>query len=946
MVRLKSNRWYSNENQRRLGRRVESDTSGRRRLISLIFLLALVILLMQKASDPRNVRNAFEALGVPLDRKPIASTKVDSDPGIEPLRSGERPVGERQSPVVSAGDQALWRATCDDLITRQLGGLTSEQTAALAEYWFNQGESPSDSRPPLDAWFESGREMVAQLQMKMEQSTEQHEDWLRNLQRFQEQWNLLDRAYRQSADGELPAATFRRELDPVFQHLVTQRLDQVLLQSLRDGSPWSGVERVVFWRLLQRGIAEELSDPAEIPLIPARQLDRSSSRYRGDWIRFQGSVRRVDRIQRSHPILNHGHYWVMWLRGADGSSQPVAVYSAHQLAEQLRSEVDQGRFPDVEIVGLVGKRLAYASQDGVQIAPTLFAGSIVQFAPERLAVERPGTAWLAWQIGTAGVAAVAISLLLLFPAWQRLRKTPVSKRLSRSGGLGIGLLVATAWQVSPTQAEQLTPPWSEQKSLPATPERIVEMRLAESFTEQELRNLVEFQTHLRAPVPAEIVKVMHSLEQVGWLRLWLSGQPMRVGDALQLVPIDIQAWAHSVQSFRLSEEQSEWFSVQPQSSISLLEIRATNTIPLEGTNGAPPPVESASSPGGSGQPLQVFCLRIPQQWSGQPALQQPVRIRGFALRVLNSEAMPEQTPEQSTICIFTDGPGWVFPQETSTEIDSLVPQISDRWYRLAKSGWDLSWLDLLAEQNQKPLAPEETLPLINLLRLGLNQANALETDSIEPIEVLRSPIENIAAPIDWKVRLVTGTLVQLDGQQNPQLKLLWREQQSSDKATVGYYQFDGFVKLPGHRINYLTADQRQNILFEGEYPITVLIHEDSPLVDRSFLQDRSGLTGGTSWEIGRTARVSGRFFRMWSYRSQRLSGRSGDERQVAPLLIASSIRPASPDPVARSPVGWFGYALTGGVTLIMIGILLLAFSDASRKRRGRKSSAVDPINQP
>ena len=72
MVRLRRDRWYTADGQKRSRSRVKQQGLGGRRLISLCFLLGLVVLLMQRSADPKYISNAFRALGVPLeDSSPV-----------------------------------------------------------------------------------------------------------------------------------------------------------------------------------------------------------------------------------------------------------------------------------------------------------------------------------------------------------------------------------------------------------------------------------------------------------------------------------------------------------------------------------------------------------------------------------------------------------------------------------------------------------------------------------------------------------------------------------------------------------------------------------------------------------------------------------------------------------------------------------------------------------
>jgi hypothetical protein len=89
-------------------------------------------------------------------------------------------------------------------------------------------------------------------------------------------------------------------------------------------------------------------------------------------------------------------------------------------------------------------------------------------------------------------------------------------------------------------------------------------------------------------------------------------------------------------------------------------------------------------------------------------------------------------------------------------------------------------------------------------------------------------------------------------------------------------------------------------------------------------------SGQTTWKIGRTVRVTGRFFRLWSYHSQRLSTQQQAIRQVAPLVVASSLEVDRPTPRQLGTVGWFGYAMAAAIILVLVGILVSVFNQTFR----------------
>ncbi|RMF36963.1 MAG: hypothetical protein D6753_18410, partial [Planctomycetota bacterium] len=171
MVRLRKDRWYSAEGQRQVRRRVQTQVAGTRRVVSMVFLLALVLVLMQRARDPRYISDFFAALGVPLEQTP---TGVEEGPGknLTPVPATPENVApnlprDATGPSLGAGGfsvglteggqgavaappvgNAAWRSTCRDLVARALRQATDEQVRCMAWMYF---QVPADAQPAAAA---------------------------------------------------------------------------------------------------------------------------------------------------------------------------------------------------------------------------------------------------------------------------------------------------------------------------------------------------------------------------------------------------------------------------------------------------------------------------------------------------------------------------------------------------------------------------------------------------------------------------------------------------------------------------------------------------------------------------------------------------------------------------------------------------------------------------
>jgi len=922
MVRLKKNRWYSAENQHRLGRQVATSSGGMRRLVALIFLLALVLLVMQRVSDPGVVRRAFQAIGVPLDREVLATSQQN-------LNSTQNQAPIDSMPVEhDSGVDSLWLATCNDLVPRILKSASPVMIEALARYSFStsgetipesaaglprKDESPSEiSVEALAAELASFSEVsqnvleIASSSLSSTQGPSKLEpvdarvgwmatppdniQWKDLLNRFSEEWaallNEIEQYYsdspQESRATELPSHEFRTA--------VTSFLDDRMVHGLRDAAPWRPKETLAFWRMLQRGGNYECPCDKDPPLISTQQLEADFPQLKAGWVRFRGTVRRVDFVKRAYPAFQLDNYRVLWLQGADGSSQPVAVYTTFSSAKQLEDAVAGLVFPEVEVIGLVGKRLAYASPTGLQIAPTLFAGSLLRYAPDTIPTTTPDNSAIATQALTAGLVAMLISLLFVIPAWIQFRSTARTGQ-RRFGSripawLGLTLLLPQA-----SIADQVEPPWATQNQSIDTLEPVARQRLNDAIGLDRINELEKALESNQPVASSSLLRVLYALDQIGWNRLWALSREFEIGDEYRLRPMELSGWVVELQPLRLDSEQQEWFSIKPQEAVYRVTLEALS----------------------SGDRLpNIVCMNVPKFWLENPDLRQPALIRGFALeRVLDdAEGSGKRV---APICEFAGAPSWISLKDAPESFLQARPALPQHLQELAEVEWDLYWLELLRDQNEKSLSASERAPFLKLLQVASQGKLPSYSEPKTPLEVMRRAQELMGCNVDWQVRLVSGSRVETGP---------WE-----GGASQAYYQFDGFVKIPGQKVEYIPAAGKDRLVFDGEFPVTVVSAVESEFVPLERLA-----AGELSWKIGRHARVQGKFYRMWSYRSERLESKDGQGRQLSPLVVGVTIEPAIATPLPDSPIGWFGTALCIGVVLILTGIIISVYRDTFRSR--------------
>lgn len=1018
MVRLRSNRWYAADGQRSRQRVAAAHSSGTRRVISLCILLALVILLMQRASDPRHVRNAFQSLGVPLD--PVAP--VDAKPTVN---SAERLAGAQAAsgsselasspPGANGPATGTWQATCADVIPRILESLTVTQQRDLAEFWFGRSptQSSKDSLPQsafsesLDAatrdskadgsidgkadddsaakrkyatseWAEQGSVVIESLAQQTRQSSlssDDKQEWLTQLQEFASQWQMLCTT---AASEELPAA-----VSSELQHALTAVLDQRLLDDLRDAAPWTQSESLAFWRLLQRttalrtsGTTPTVATPAETPpnaaiqpatavapLVSMLQLDGEARSLRGQLVRFRGGVRRVERVERTYaPLHMQAGYWVLWLRGEDDAPQPVAVYTTDPQAAQLVAQIDDrdADYPQVEVRGIFAKRVAYASPAGLQVGPALFASQLIPLRSAAPPLAEVTPQELVSQFRLAVVVACLLAAVIVLPILWRNRRQQKAHRAGVGGGKGWWLLLLSgpvwpglvASQASPASAAPpaidvptalLAPPWTTVKTEP-----LQEFLQAAGVMPLSPVTADEVRASLRdrsSRFPDALLKAIYAIRRVGWTDSLQTLEPIELGGGLALQGRAMAGWVRAANPVPLDETQRGWFQTGDQAQLYQLELQMLVADPSneagldEVSGGDNEPVDAPAS-----ELLTIYSERVPQMWLSTAQLRQPSQFKTLAL-------IDSAVPGQPALCALAAVPEWILPANLpAAELaDRLAPPLAPYLMQLGQLGWDLSYLDTIQQRSQQALSRGEAPGFYSMLRLsqvaagtavgasdGSNgpQTQTEDAAAAQAMALLANARQSVGKPLQWRVRIVTGTVVRVTSPDD--------QRQLGGQA---YIQYDGFVDIGNHRIRFQPtempaagaqptqpqgASQATSPLeFSGEYPVTIV----APWGDAWELGE-SPSAGQESWSVGQYAIVQGRFYRLWSYQSELVKSHSSQARQIAPLVVASHLWPSAP-PKRNVPVnvGWFGWAMSAAMILILAAILW----SATHKKRSLPS---------
>ena len=413
----------------------------RMRLFALLAALILVLLVAERARDPRSWQwffaldqgsapekidnrlrpGARSTAGQSIDTVVIAASDSTRDEASDP---DDRPAGASNAESAAAFDrqqaEAVARAWSHGLDALWDALSTQERTLLFRMLQFAQDEQlwPLEERATADA-------LVVRLR---ERWTVYHAGALESLgdldEEEQRHWNLVlarinDRFGDQCLSPLETLSAGKVVLPPERNQLaeVLTDLRALCLARVKDDTPFMQPEdnqiwHQLFWELKRTG-ADELAARSKGEIAYA-QLYRQPGSYRGEVVSVRGAARRAYRVRAANNPLGIEHYYVFWLQPFESADTPLVVY-AIELPPGFPAVKDRDREgmtqlnEEITLQGLLFKRGAYAGQQGTYNAPLLLARA-PQWKPDALALQdaEPEGMRILWQTGLLALAVAVV----------------------------------------------------------------------------------------------------------------------------------------------------------------------------------------------------------------------------------------------------------------------------------------------------------------------------------------------------------------------------------------------------------------------------------------------------------------------------------------------------------------------------------------------------------
>lgn len=715
--------------------------------------------------------------------------------------------------------------------------------------------------------------------------------------------------------------------EPGNAPILALAIQQNLIAAMKDGTVWRAADGLgLMATLAMHDVAGKRFldlNSARPPAVPAGVLPllQQPDVYLGQTVVASGEVVQIEQVQASKNPFAISAYWNLWLLPHDASNRPWLVI-VPDLPRELMSLINnpiseqaltpavrdadsikqswsvKSPRPQVEVDGEFLKRLSYRSAAGAELTPVVaghvatihangnpvVAAAIGLSEPDEARGSKPTDAppllWIV--IGSVGAGLlIAIGVMWRTAALNRQMR---ARRNRHPVKLGVRWMIVCA-----TTATLAATPAAAQSMLDLLPGYDVQ-RMHE-LTRQAQPTLGSPQINIDEL--AKIVFRVNRLSQTAMQsRLTQSASPPNAADA---VAIDGEIIA--TQPLTVGTELQEY-----------LELTQIEMIRLADE---------------AGVPHVLFSIRLPDEAAaGDRVSALAVRVRAAASQ---SPANPTQdAPEDASADIIIDVAGrlnWT-PAHPQSPAEAV----------LAQSGVDLSRLADIDRLDRQPLSDADSPLFYPMIGAAALKGDPAEPDpqladavrtmrestlAVSPVDLLQNPREFTGDWIGLDVETVRITRIAVESPQR-------RREIGADF----YYEIDAIGDL-GNVSLKIEVPGGEPVMMEHRYPVTI-VTANLP----SFLHPNVGDEEQLVVTRNVPIRVSGFFYRLWSYESDLMKSHGG--KQFAPLIIAGVIedrRPDSSDPLGVQAIGSIA---AFGVIAAILGVILFGVVTRRGDRRARQ----------
>ncbi len=399
----------------------------------MVFSLMLVIMLMIEARKAENWEWIWAMTRTPLPsetsseeidtRLPYESERASDPPGTVYASSQTTPAVPSTAELIGQADNFDDAEEARERIRRDawremLKQLDRDDTRVVSRVLRHSRGGPPLTVDDRKIWSGLQSDMDEQWQQYLTKANdavliagddlpaEQRTTLLNTLRDLEVEWStLLNRALRAALEDR-PWTELEREALAKLQ----ATLDDLALAEVRDDMVARPQERTAWFRCFEKlqALSDTQLQSQSVGEVGFVQLFRQTNEYRGKLVKVSGTAEWAYQVIAPNNDLGIEHYYIFWVRPADGSDSPIVAYALDLPAGFPNVGNDRTKLSErVSFTGFFFKRWAYGAQDGIRTAPQVLA-NVPEWhpEPELLSRKRPS-------LSVIGIVMLAIALLAI-----------------------------------------------------------------------------------------------------------------------------------------------------------------------------------------------------------------------------------------------------------------------------------------------------------------------------------------------------------------------------------------------------------------------------------------------------------------------------------------------------------------------------------------------------
>ncbi len=397
-MRFRSSKELAEQGQRQ--RKVPPNYFSRRvqyKLLGLVILLMLIVLAIEKSSDPKNF--SFFGTNESTPTSPQANSQEASEQ--QPVKYPRLArYGSSDTSGLSQTDQDVHQ-TYLDLWSVIFKRLTHNQKKLVVDTLRKAQQETVLDDEHKTTWWDLYQEIDELFQKYVQQvliSLNTSENAFTDAQKargmavvatLRQQWNEQHRkAFLEVLEEAADTAQYEKE------YQFTQSIiDQLAIAMLEDHSIFSTKDDLAWFRMLEQ--LQQYTYPEirqhSTARVSALELGTQQAQFRGQLVTVRGEIRRAYRVQAQKNELEIDQYHVIVIKPVGGTLVPFVIYSLETPKNfpPLPDKNLDGRTLDigdvVEVTGYFFKSWAHPGGDGkMHSSPLLLAKNFDWFKGERL----------------------------------------------------------------------------------------------------------------------------------------------------------------------------------------------------------------------------------------------------------------------------------------------------------------------------------------------------------------------------------------------------------------------------------------------------------------------------------------------------------------------------------------------------------------------------------